>query len=39
MPDPAVRRQMADLVLQARQKDEAAINEIEKAIAKDPGEK
>lgn len=39
MPDPAVRRQMADRILQARQKDAEACRYIEQAIAKDPGEK
>ena len=38
MPDPAVRRQMADLVLRARQKDTEASRYIEQAITKDPGE-
>jgi len=37
MPDPAIRRQMADLVLQARQKDVEAANCIEQALAKDTG--
>jgi hypothetical protein len=37
MPDPAIRRQMADLVLQARQKDAEAANYIEQALSKDTG--
>jgi hypothetical protein len=37
MPDPAVRRQMADLIRLARQKDVEAANFIEQAMVKDPG--
>ena len=37
MPDPSVRRQMADLVLQAGQKDAEATNYIELALTKDTG--
>lgn len=37
MPDPAVRRQMADLVLQARQKDAEAVRFIEQALTQDTG--
>lgn len=37
MADPAVRRQMADLVLQARQKDVEATDLIERALTKDTG--
>ena len=37
MSDPAIRRQMADLILEARQKDLEAANYIEQALSKDPG--
>jgi hypothetical protein len=37
MPDPAVRRQIADLILQAHQKDAEAAIYIEQALSKDPG--
>jgi hypothetical protein len=37
MPDPLIRRQMADLVLQARQKDAEAANYVAQALSKDPG--
>lgn len=37
LADPAVRRQMAPLILQARDKDAAAAEHIERALAQPPG--